>query len=176
MTSYFASFLGVQFNKNNSLKFIFFQNIKDTSAPIIGSILQNLGLVVTETTKDVTQLTAEGAKLGVDVAAGTVESGIDVIQGQLDIENPSQSQSRSLNNNSNNTINIIAHGKEDFSKIELDAIMTCLSTFKHKEIIPNITKHIYILYLHYSYIVYLNSTMLFPFSNELYNIFSSNIQ
>jgi hypothetical protein len=49
-----------------------------------------------------------------------------------------------LNNNSNNTINIIAHGKEDFSKIELDAIMTCLSTFKHKEIIPNITKHIYL--------------------------------
>lgn len=49
-----------------------------------------------------------------------------------------------INNNSNNTINIIAHGKEDFSKIELDAIMTCLSTFKHKEIIPNITKHIYL--------------------------------
>ena len=34
----------------------FFQNIKDTSAPIIGSILQNLGLVVTETTKDITQI------------------------------------------------------------------------------------------------------------------------
>jgi uncharacterized C2H2 Zn-finger protein len=49
-----------------------------------------------------------------------------------------------LNNNSNNTINIIAHGNEDISKIELDAIMTCLSTFKHKEIIPNITKHIYL--------------------------------
>ena len=38
----------------------FFQNIKDTSAPIIGSILQNLGLVVTETTKDVTQLIRSG--------------------------------------------------------------------------------------------------------------------
>ncbi len=49
-----------------------------------------------------------------------------------------------INNNSNNTINIIAHGKEDFSKIELDAIITCLSTFKHREIIPNITKHIYL--------------------------------
>ena len=32
------------------------------------------------------EITAEGAKLGIDVAAGTVESGIDVIQGQLDIE------------------------------------------------------------------------------------------
>jgi len=80
----------------------FFQNIKDTSAPIIGSILQNLGLVVTETTKDVTQLTAEGAKLGVDVAAGTVESGIDVIQGQLDIDQcSSQNNSSAPNSNSN---------------------------------------------------------------------------
>lgn len=78
----------------------FFQNIKDTSAPIIGSILQNLGLVVTETTKDVTQITAEGAKLGVDVAAGTVESGIDVIQGQLDMD-----QSGSQNNTSTPTTN-----------------------------------------------------------------------
>ena len=80
----------------------FFQNIKDTSAPIIGSILQNLGLVVTETTKDVTQITAEGAKLGVDVAAGTVESGIDVIQGQLDIDQgSSQNNSSAPNSNSN---------------------------------------------------------------------------
>jgi len=78
----------------------FFQNIKDTSAPIIGSILQNLGLVVTETTKDVTQITAEGAKLGVDVAAGTVESGIDVIQGQLDMD-----QSGSQNKTSTPTTN-----------------------------------------------------------------------
>jgi hypothetical protein len=46
--------------------------------------------VVTESTKDVTMLTAEGAKLGIDVAAGTIESGIDVIQGQLDIENPNK--------------------------------------------------------------------------------------
>ena len=52
-----------------------------------------LGLVVIillETTKDVTSLTAEGAKLGVDVAAGTIESGIDVIQGQLDLEQSSK--------------------------------------------------------------------------------------
>ena len=64
----------------------FLQHIKDISAPIIKQILGNLGYVVTETTKDVTEITAEGAKLGIDVAAGTVESGIDVIQGQLDIE------------------------------------------------------------------------------------------
>ena len=80
----------------------FFQNIKDTSAPIIGSILQNLGLVVTETTKDITQISAEGAKLGVDVAAGTVESGIDVIQGQLDMgQSGSQNKTSTPTTNSN---------------------------------------------------------------------------
>jgi hypothetical protein len=81
----------------------FFQHLKDTTAPIIESILKNLGYVVTETTKDVTELTATGAKLGVDVAAGTVESGIDVIQGQLDIDENQSSQ----NNNSSKNIKSI---------------------------------------------------------------------
>jgi hypothetical protein len=52
------------------------------------------------------------------------------------------------NTNSNNTITntniIIAHGKEDLSKIELDTIMSCMSTIKHREIIPSITKHVYL--------------------------------
>ncbi len=79
----------------------FFQNITDTSSPIIKSILKNLGFVVTETTKDVTELTADVAKLGVDVTAGTLESGIDVIQGQLDIDqNGSQQKSTSSSKNS----------------------------------------------------------------------------
>jgi hypothetical protein len=68
----------------------FLQKVKDSH--FIQSILKTLGYGITETTKDITQVTAEGAKLGVDVAAGTVESGIDVIQGQLDID-PNQSKS-----------------------------------------------------------------------------------
>lgn len=64
----------------------FLRHVKEFFAPLLKSILESLGYVVTESTKDITQLTAEGAKLGIDVAAGTVESGIDVIQGQLDIE------------------------------------------------------------------------------------------
>jgi len=49
-------------------------------------------------------------------------------------------------NNQNNTINnvILAHGKEDLSKIDLETIMKCMSTIKHKEIIPSITKHVYL--------------------------------
>jgi hypothetical protein len=72
----------------------FLQNTKELIAPFFKNILESLGYVVTETTKDVTQLSAEGAKLGIDVAAGTIESGIDVIQGQLDIENPNKYNSQ----------------------------------------------------------------------------------
>ena len=87
----------------------FFQHIKDISAPIIKQILGNLGYVVTETTKDVTELTAEGAKLGIDVAAGTVESGIDVIQGQLDIESGnSQKPNINANNNQKSTLSTLS--------------------------------------------------------------------
>jgi len=73
----------------------FLQKLKETSAPFFKDILESLGYAVTETTKDVTNIAAEGAKLGIDVAAGTVESGVDVIQGQLDMEqtgNSSQQQ------------------------------------------------------------------------------------
>ena len=70
----------------------FLQKVKDSH--FIQSVLQSLGYGITETTKEITHVTAEGAKLGVDVAAGTVESGVDVIQGQLDID-PNQKQTTS---------------------------------------------------------------------------------
>lgn len=77
----------------------FLQIVKEAIAPLLKNILESLGYVVTETTKDVAQLSAEGAKLGIDVAAGTVESGINVIQGQLDIDPGSSSSSSSGNTN-----------------------------------------------------------------------------
>jgi hypothetical protein len=67
---------------------VFFENLKQTSSPLIRGILESLGLI----TKDITSTAAEGAKLGVDVAAGTIESGIDVVQGQLDLEQSTPSQ------------------------------------------------------------------------------------
>lgn len=62
----------------------FSQKIKDVSSPLFGNILKTFGLIVTDTTKDVIELTASGSKLGIDVVSGSTESGIDVIQGQLD--------------------------------------------------------------------------------------------
>ena len=67
------------------------QIIKDALAPLLKNILESFGYVVTETTKDVTQVAAAGAKLGIDVAAGTIESGVNVIQGQLDLDQGSGS-------------------------------------------------------------------------------------
>jgi hypothetical protein len=75
----------------------FLQIVKEALAPLLKNILESLGYVVTETTKDVAQLSAEGAKLGIDVAAGTVESGINVIQGQLDIDQGSSASSGNTN-------------------------------------------------------------------------------
>lgn len=69
------------------------QSIKEAFAPLLKKILESLGYVVTEGTKDITQLTASGAKLGIDVAAGTIESGIDVIQGQIDVNDSSSTTS-----------------------------------------------------------------------------------
>jgi hypothetical protein len=103
----------------------FLQVVKEALAPILKNILESLGYVVTETTKDVTQLSAEGAKLGIDVAAGTVESGINVIQGQLDIEQgPSYSSG-----NRNTTINgeNSTQGNEQKNSKTADSVSNSLS-------------------------------------------------
>ena len=60
--------------------------LKEIFAPLLKGILESLGYTLAETTKSVTNITADGAKVGIDVAAGTVESGVNVLQGQLDIQ------------------------------------------------------------------------------------------
>ncbi len=60
------------------------------------------------------------------------------------INNNSTNNSHNTNNNTINNTIIVAHGKEDLGKIELETIMKCLSTIQYKDIIPNMTKHIYI--------------------------------
>jgi len=61
--------------------------------------------------------------------------------------NTNTNNSHNTTNNQNNTINntiIVAHGKEKLDKIELETIMKCLSTIQYKDIIPNITRHVYL--------------------------------
>lgn len=109
----------------------FLQVVKEALAPLLKNILESLGYVVTETTKDVAQLSAEGAKLGIDVAAGTVESGVNVIQGQLDIDqgpnqgstigNTTTNTNRSTQNNSQGKSNAINSISNSLSSALADA-------------------------------------------------------
>ena len=69
------------------------------------------------------------------------------INNTINTNTNTNSNNITTNTQNNNTINntiILAHGKEDLSKIELDTIMNCMSTIKHREIIPSITKHVYL--------------------------------
>ena len=104
----------------------FFQRVKEFFTPLLKSVLGSLGYVVTESTKDVTQLTAEGAKLGIDVAAGTVESGIDVIQGQLDIAQPDTQSQQQLPHQPNQMGK--QHGTNQQMTRPLDKLSSTLSS------------------------------------------------
>jgi hypothetical protein len=91
-------------------------------APLLKSILESFGYVVTETTKDVTQVAAAGAKLGIDVAAGTIESGVNVIQGQLDLDQgPEQGQRQGLNPYQKNNLSKQASMSASLSSALADA-------------------------------------------------------
>ena len=105
----------------------FLQKLKETSAPFFKDILESLGYVVTETTKDVTNIAAEGAKLGIDVAAGTVESGVDVIQGQLDMEQSGNSSQQQQQQSSKTSISAsltsaLANAEENTEPLPDDAM------------------------------------------------------
>jgi hypothetical protein len=105
----------------------FLQKLKEIAAPFFKDILESLGYAVTETTKDVTNIAAKGAKLGIDVAAGTVESGVDVIQGQLDLEqsgNSSQQQqsSKSSTSISASLTSALANAEENTEPLPDDAM------------------------------------------------------
>ena len=100
------------------------QIIKDALAPLLKNILESFGYVVTETTKDVTQVAAAGAKLGIDVAAGTIESGVNVIQGQLDLDQGSgqgQGQGQRLNPSQKNNLSKQASMSASLSSALADA-------------------------------------------------------
>ncbi len=49
-----------------------------------------------------------------------------------------------INTNSNNNITLMAHGKEDFSKIGLKSVIECLCSENFQDIVPSMVKHIYI--------------------------------
>ena len=58
----------------------------DTTKGILGPFLSALGLGVGETVKQTVDVTAEGAKLGVDVAAGTVDDAVTLLEKSVGVK------------------------------------------------------------------------------------------
>tara|TARA_Y100001970_G_C14243051_1_gene866112 strand:+ start:1489 stop:2247 length:759 start_codon:yes stop_codon:yes gene_type:complete len=57
---------------------------KKVFGPLFKDIFGSLGYAVTESSKQTLNVAAEGTKAGVDIAAGTLKSTINVLEGQLD--------------------------------------------------------------------------------------------
>tara|TARA_B100000424_G_C22945412_1_gene503193 strand:- start:198 stop:866 length:669 start_codon:yes stop_codon:yes gene_type:complete len=90
--------------------------LKEIFAPLLKGIMESLGYTVAETTKSVTKITADGAKVGIDVAAGTVESGVNVLQGQLDMEDDKSSSTSNKKQNPSTTDNTLTTALSDAEK------------------------------------------------------------
>tara|TARA_Y100000287_G_C14231207_1_gene361903 strand:+ start:2224 stop:2904 length:681 start_codon:yes stop_codon:yes gene_type:complete len=58
----------------------------DTTKGILGPFLSALGFGVGETVKQTVDVTAEGAKLGVDVAAGTVDDAVTLLEKSVGVK------------------------------------------------------------------------------------------
>jgi len=63
--------------------------------------------------------------------------------GKLKHTTINNTQHNTLNSTTNNNI-ILAHGAEQFDKIDIQIILNYLATIKCKDIIPNMTKHLYL--------------------------------
>lgn len=90
--------------------------LKEFFAPLLKGIMESLGYTVAETTKSVTKITADGAKVGIDVAAGTVESGVNVLQGQLDMEDDKSLSTSNKKQNPSTTDNTLTTALSDAEK------------------------------------------------------------
>lgn len=58
----------------------------DTTKGILGPVLSALGFGVGETVKQATDVTADGAKLGIDVAAGTVDDAVTLLEKSVGVK------------------------------------------------------------------------------------------
>lgn len=70
---------------------------KDKIAPIFGNLLGSFAIDVGDLTKQTVEVSGEGIKGATDIATGTVTSGIDVLQGQVDKN--SDTQTKPVSNN-----------------------------------------------------------------------------
>jgi hypothetical protein len=80
---------------------------KDTFSPLFGGFLKSFALTTGDLTKQTVEVSGEGIKGATDIATGTITSGIDVLEGQVDRNSDTQSkQTKTVNNNSSSANNI----------------------------------------------------------------------
>ena len=78
----------------------------DTTKGFLGPFISTLGFGVGETVKQTVDVTADGAKLGVDVAAGTIDDAVTLLEKSVGVkgvqfnrvDDPSQSTQTALDN------------------------------------------------------------------------------
>jgi methyl-accepting chemotaxis protein len=81
--------------------------VKNTFSPIFGGIFKSFALSAGNLTKQTVEVSGEGIKGATDIATGTITSGIDVLEGQVDRNSDTQTkQTSSVNDNSQSTNDI----------------------------------------------------------------------
>lgn len=75
------------------------ESITDLLGPTLKKILSTAGLVTGEVTKDITEVSAEGAKTGIDVVKNTVVNTIDRLEGKDSSNINGNTSDASTNNN-----------------------------------------------------------------------------
>ena len=101
----------------------------DTTKGILGPFLSALGFGVGETVKKTVNVTAEGAKLGVDVAAGTVDDAVTLLEKSVGvkgvqfnrIDDPSKTTQDALDNATQKQKNNVPEPDDSTSATQRDA-------------------------------------------------------
>ena len=80
---------------------------KNTFSPLFGGLFKSFALTAGDLTKQTVKVSGEGVKGATDIATGTITSGIDVLEGQVDRNSDTQTkQTSNVNNNSQSTNDI----------------------------------------------------------------------
>ncbi len=95
--------------------------------------------------KDIGDNLVDNKKIVIDTKLTTIIKQLDALKQDNNMlrDEIKKLKQTTINNTLNNQNVIIAHGSENFDKVKLETIMNHLSTVNFKDIIPNMTKHLY---------------------------------
>jgi hypothetical protein len=100
-------------------------SIKKYLSPAMKNILVTMGVLTADVVKDTATAAANVTKLGVDVAAGTVQSAADVLEGQLEPKSGSQKK-----------MDVTINNPDGSNKKSLEATLSGILSDVESKIIP----------------------------------------